>query len=77
VHSTATPFPYPAALQHEGRHHAYHIYVPVYGDVFYECLAILHANRGSTLDFADDSTKSSLIPRASYVQHDPYFHHHV
>jgi hypothetical protein len=68
MHSTATPFPYPTALQHEGRHHAYHICVLIYRDVLHEHLAVLHADRGSTLDFADDSAKSSLLHSASYVQ---------
>jgi hypothetical protein len=77
VHSTATLFPYPTALQHEGRPHAYHIYVPVYGDVLHKRLAILHADSGSCLHFVDDSVKSNLVHSASYVQYDPYFHHHA
>jgi hypothetical protein len=77
VHSTTTPFSYPIALQHKGRHHAYHIYVPVYGDVLHRRLVVFQADRGSTLDFADDSAKSSLLHNASYMQHDTYFHHHA
>jgi hypothetical protein len=61
------PFPYPAALQHEGRPHAYHICVHVYGDVLHKRLAVLHADSGSTLHFANDSAKSSLLHSASYM----------
>jgi hypothetical protein len=75
LHSIAIP--YPSALQHEGRSHANHICVPVYIDVLHECQVVLHADLDSSLLLQDDSTKSNLTPSVSYVQYDPYSHHHI
>jgi hypothetical protein len=45
VNSTATLYPYPSTLHHEGQPQANHIYFPIYIDVLYECRVVLHADQ--------------------------------
>jgi hypothetical protein len=79
LHSSVTryPWPYPSPLQHEGWCHADHICVPIYIDVLHECQVVMHIDSDFSLPFQDDSTKSNLLPTASYMQYNPYSHRHT